>query len=173
MSHEEFIHSLTFEFKRYKKLGDYTLSVLTLEELLWEPYVGTNSIAIIIKHMAGNMRSRFTNFFTEDGEKSWRNRDTEFITPPQTKEELHQLWDAGWACLFGALEMVNADNFNSLIYIRKEPHTVIAAFHRQLAHYANHIGQMVYLAKLIKKEAWISPSIAKGKTQEFNDRLMS
>ncbi len=173
MSHEEFINSLTFEFHRYKKLGDYTLANLTLDELLWEPYTGTNSIAIIIKHMAGNMRSRFTNFFTEDGEKSWRNRDAEFVTPPQTKEELSELWNAGWECLFSALESVNATNFTTKIYIRKEPHTVTAAFLRQLAHYANHVGQIVYLGKLIKKEAWISPSIAKGKSQEFNDTLMS
>lgn len=156
------------QFEYYKSLGDTTLHRLTLEELQKEFSKDSNSIAIIVKHLSGNMLSRWTNFMTEDGEKVWRQRDEEFTDSYFNKETIIQDWEKGWQCLFKALNDLESKDLEALIYIRNQGHTVMEAINRQLTHYAYHIGQMVLLAKIIKGNEWQSLSIPKGKSKEFN-----
>lgn len=171
MSFEKnYIANTIFEFHRYKTLGDKTFLQLNEEELHWKYSETDNSIALIVKHISGNMLSRWTNFLEEDGEKPWRNREKEFTNPPITKSDIIQLWEQGWECLFRALNTVNEDNFKTKIKIRNEPHTIIEAVNRQLAHYSNHIGQIVLLGKMIKGTDWVSLSIPKGNSEAFNQK---
>ncbi|WP_294302730.1 DUF1572 domain-containing protein [uncultured Chryseobacterium sp.] len=155
-------------FEYYKMLGDQAFAQLSEEEVFVQFNEESNSIAVIVKHIAGNMLSRWTNFLTEDGEKSWRNRDEEFIETFKTKAEVLEYWEKGWACLFGALGQITEDNLYATIYIRSEAHSVIDAVFRQLAHYPYHIGQIVYIAKMLKNDDWKSLSIARNKSGEFN-----
>lgn len=169
MSYEEnYIKSALFEFQRYKTLGNKSFDQLGEQDLFWAYNNSNNSIAVIVKHMSGNMLSRWTNFLTEDGEKEWRKRETEFNNSFSSKREIIQAWEKGWACLFNALNSINPDDFKKTIKIRNEGHTIFEAVNRQLAHYANHMGQIVLIGKMIKGEEWISLSIAKGKSSEFN-----
>ncbi len=169
MDHSEnYIKSALFEFQRYKTLGDKTFQQLSEEQIHWKQNEGDNSIAIIVKHMVGNMRSRWTNFLTEDGEKPWRDRENEFENPYSTKTEMLGAWEQGWQCVFDALDLVNAENFDTSIMIRNEAHTVIEAVNRQLAHYSGHVGQIVLLGKMIKGDKWASLSIPKGASDAFN-----
>ncbi len=165
---ENYLKSVRFEFLRYKALGDKTFAQLDEKDIHWKYNEGDNSIALIVKHLSGNMLSRWTNFLSEDGEKSWRNRETEFEHPSKSKEELLTAWDQGWQCLFDALDAVNADNFETIIKIRNEDHTIVEAINRQLAHNANHLGQIVLLGKMIKGSEWVSLSIPKGGSEQFN-----
>ncbi|WP_343661192.1 DUF1572 domain-containing protein [Chryseobacterium sp.] len=158
-------------FEYYKSLGDKTFDQLTEGQLFWQYNDESNSIAIIVKHIAGNMLSRWTNFLTEDGEKSSRNRDDEFVNSFTTKEEVLEYWEKGWICFFNALDKINDENLYSTIYIRGEAHSVIDAVMRQLAHYPYHIGQIVYIAKMIKNEDWNTLSIARNRSQEFNTEM--
>lgn len=158
-------------FEYYKSLGDKTFDQLTDDQIFWQYNEESNSIAVIVKHIAGNMLSRWTNFLTEDGEKAWRNRDGEFVNTFTTKEEILEYWEKGWACLFDALEQINDDNLYSTIYIRGEGHCVMDAVFRQLAHYPYHIGQIVYIAKMIKNENWNTLSIARNRSQQFNTEM--
>lgn len=158
-------------FEYYKSLGDKAFSQLSDEQIFWQYNEESNSIAVIVKHVAGNMLSRWTNFLTEDGEKSWRHRDKEFVNTFTTKDEVLTYWEKGWACLFEALAQINDENLYSTIYIRGEAHSVIDAVYRQLAHYPYHIGQMVYIAKMMKNEDWETLSIARNKSQEFNTEM--
>ncbi len=152
----------------YKSLGEKTFAQLSEEELHLEPADDANSIAIIVKHLWGNMMSRWTNFLTEDGEKEWRDRDGEFGSTIKTKQEFHEKWEEGWNTFLGALRSLREDDLTKTVYIRNEGHTVIDAIHRQLAHYASHIGQIIYLGKIIKGTEWQSLSIPKGKSAEYN-----
>ncbi len=165
---ENYFKSARFEFYNYKTLGDKTFAQLDEKNIHWKYSGSDNSVAQIVKHMSGNMLSRWTNFLTEDGEKGWRNRDTEFEHPPQSKTEMLAAWEKGWRCLFDALDAINADNFDTRIKIRTEPHTIVEAINRQLAHYANHVGQIVLLGKMIKGSDWESLSIPKGASEQFN-----
>lgn len=158
-------------FEYYKSLGDKTFEQLTDEQMFWQYNEESNSIAVIVKHLAGNMLSRWTNFLTEDGEKSWRNRDGEFVNTFTTKEEVLDFWEQGWECFFDALDKVNEDNLYSTTYIRGEAHPVIDAVLRQLAHYPYHVGQIVYIAKMIKNEDWNTLSIARNRSQQFNTEM--
>ncbi|ASW74606.1 DUF1572 domain-containing protein [Chryseobacterium piperi] len=158
-------------FEYYKQLGDKAFEQLSDEQIFWQFNEESNSIAVIVKHIGGNMLSRWTNFLTEDGEKPGRNRDEEFINTFTTKQEVISFWEKGWSCLFNALGQITDDNLYATIYIRGEAHSVIDAFLRQLAHYPYHIGQLVYMAKMMKNEAWKTLSIARNKSQEFNDEL--
>jgi hypothetical protein len=160
-------------FEYYKSLGDKAFGQLTDEHMFWQYNDESNSIAVIVKHLAGNMLSRWTNFLTEDGEKSWRNRDGEFVNTFTTKEQVLDFWEKGWECFFDALEKINDDNLYSTTYIRGEAHPVIDAVLRQLAHYPYHIGQIVYIAKMIKNEDWNTLSIARNRSQEFNTEMKS
>jgi hypothetical protein len=133
----------------------------------------SNSIAIIVKHMAGNMRSRWTDFLASDGEKPDRDRDSEFVDAPTTRNELMKLWEAGWNCVFTALEPLSDEDLGRRITIRGEAHSVMQAIHRQVAHYAGHVGQIVLLAKHFQQGQWRSLSIPRGKSAEVNKRMQS
>ena len=156
------------QFKYYKSLGDKTISQLSFEELKKEYTPDSNSIAIIVKHMVGNMLSRWTNFLTEDGEKTWRHRDEEFIDTYKTKEDLLNSWNKGWNALFEAIQPLSETNLEHIIYIRNQGHTVTEAINRQMMHYAYHVGQIVFLGKLIKDKEWQSLSIPKGESKTYN-----
>jgi len=155
-------------FQYYKSLGDQTFTQLSEEQMFWQYNEESNSIAVIVKHITGNMLSRWTNFLTEDGEKDWRNRDEEFINVLMTKSEILESWEKGWDCLFGALDQINEENIHATVYIRGEAHSVLDAILRQLAHYPYHIGQIIYIAKMVKNEDWNTLSIARNKSGEFN-----
>lgn len=158
-------------FQYYKLLGDKAFQQLSDEQIFWQYNEESNSIAVIVKHLAGNMLSRWTNFLTEDGEKSWRNRDEEFVNTFKTKQEVLDFWEEGWKCLFVALDQITNENLDSVLYIRGEPQSVIDAVFRQLAHYPYHIGQIVYLAKMMKNDEWKTLSIARNKSDEFNAEM--
>ena len=158
-------------FLYYKELGDKTFAQLSEEQMFWQYNEESNSIAVIVKHIAGNMLSRWTDFMKEDGEKPWRNRDEEFINTFKTKQDVLDYWEKGWACLLEALNQITPENINYIIYIRNEPHSVIDAVLRQLAHYPYHIGQIVYIAKMLKNEGWKSLSIPRNKSRNFNEEM--
>ncbi|MGZ0017326.1 DUF1572 family protein [Yeosuana sp. AK3] len=169
----EYLDSAIKQFKYYKSLGDKTLEQLNVDEMLWQSDETTNSMAVIVKHLVGNMLSRWTHFLIEDGEKPWRNRDDEFVNSFQTKEDIIAVWENGWYCLFEALKPLSENDLNRIIYIRNEGHTVTEAINRQLSHYAYHVGQMVFLGKLIKAKDWQSLSIPKGDSSKFNQEKFS
>lgn len=168
---QSYLDSVKFEFRRYKAYGDKTFAQLTEEQLHRQPSKEDNSIAIIIKHLAGNMLSRWTNFLTEDGEKTWRKRDSEFERPPKSRNDLIELWEKGWNCLFTALDGIDDSNFNTQIKIRDKEHSIPEAINRQLAHYASHVGQIIFLGKMIKGHEWESLSIPKGGSKAFNQKM--
>jgi len=128
----------------------------------------SNSIAIIIQHMAGNMLSRWADFYTTDGEKEWRNRDGEFIDKKSSRQELLDFWEKGWACCLDVIDHLTPEDLSKTIYIRQEAHTVMDAINRQAAHYAYHVGQIVYLCRMYRKADWQTLSIARNKSVEFN-----
>jgi len=159
-------------FRAYKKLAEKAFDQLTNDELFVTIDEESNSVAVIIKHMAGNMLSRWTDFLTTDGEKPDRNRDMEFVIEPQTvKEELLTYWQRGWDAVFTALEPLTPADFDKKIMIRGEEHTIVQAINRQLTHYAYHIGQIVFLAKHFRSREWKSLSIPKNRSSEFNQYL--
>lgn len=162
-----YLESVIKRFLSYKALGDKTLEQLDEENLFWQYNEESNSIAIIVQHLWGNMLSRWTNFLSEDGEKEWRERDLEFEKVIKTKEELILKWDAGWDCLFAALKSLTEADLDKTVYIRKEPLLVIDAINRQLAHYSYHVGQIVYVGKMQLGNRWVSLSIAKGHSKEY------
>ncbi len=165
---KSYLSSIIKQFEYYKSLGDKTLSQLTFENIQWQSNEDSNSIAIMVKHIAGNMLSRWTNFLTQDGEKEWRHRDDEFIDSFKSNEDLIAIWESGWACLFNAIKPLQNEDLERIIYIRNQGHTVTEAINRQLAHYSYHIGQMVFLGKLIKGDQWQSLSIPKGDSSKYN-----
>jgi len=156
-------------FTYYKQLGDKSMAQLEEKELFWKYATEENSIATIVKHLSGNMLSRWTDFMTTDGEKTWRNRDDEFEAATlKSKEEVLETWEKGWACLFEAINPLTEKDLEHIIYIRNEGHTVVEAINRQLGHYAYHVGQLVLLAKLQKGNDWQPLSIAKGASKDYN-----
>ena len=163
-----YLTSAIKQFEYYKSLGDKTINELSFEELKKEFAKDSNSIAIIVKHLTGNMLSRWTNFLTEDGEKEWRKRDEEFINDFNSKDDLLAAWEQGWHCLFKAIKPLSKNKLEEIIYIRNQGHSVTEAINRQMMHYAYHIGQIVFLGKLIKGEKWQSLSIAKGQSKTYN-----
>jgi len=169
---DSFLESSLKLFRYYKHLGDQTLARLDEDELHRRPDAHSNSAAIIVKHLWGNMRSRWTDFLTSDGEKPWRQRDAEFEDDIADKAQLMQLWEEGWQCLFEALEPLRTDDLSRIVHIRNEGHTVLEAIQRQLAHYAYHVGQLVYLGKHLEGEAWASLSIPKGQSADYNRQKM-
>lgn len=153
-------------------LGEKTFSQIPCEKLWWQYNEDSNSIATIVKHLSGNMLSRWTDFLTTDGEKEWRNRDAEFENDLATKEELIQKWDEGWKVLLDTLQSLTEDVLDNIIYIRNQGHTVLEAINRQLAHYPYHIGQIVFIGKM-SAEKWNSLSIPKGNSNQFNAEKFS
>lgn len=164
-------HFLNFSITRvtyYKNLGDKTFEQLHEQDFYFMPNAESNSIAMIIQHVAGNMLSRWTDFLTTDGEKEWRNRDTEFEEQHLTKEQLIALWDKGWDCFLCVLKNLTEDDLLKKITIRSEPLLVVDAIQRQIAHYPYHVGQIVYVGRMIKQQEWKNLSIPKGNSQQFN-----
>ena len=162
---KDFLDSTRAEFQRYKRLGSKSIDVLNEYELNADAY-GANSIAVIVKHLHGNMRSRWTNIFTEDGEKPDRNRDAEFESAQLSKAKVVALYDEGWSYLESALAGLSESDFSRPVVIRKEPLTLVQAIDRQLTHYAYHVGQIVLIAKQFKRDDWNSLSIPKGRSSE-------
>ncbi len=167
-----YLESVKQRLLGYKALAEKTFAQLTDEQVHWQPAGEPNNIYIIVKHMSGNMLSRFTDFLTSDGEKPWRQRDAEFIddAPNGTKAEMLVIWEKGWSCMMQAINSLTATDLAKTIYIRTEPHTVIDAINRQLAHHPYHVGQIVYIGKVLKGEGWQSLSIPKGNSQQFNQQ---
>ena len=159
-------------FHYYKKLGEGAIEQVTDEQLFATLDPEMNSIAIIVKHIAGNMRSRWTDFLTSDGEKPDRHRDTEFEQPPATRTELMRLWNDGWGRVFEALEPLSDSDLARSVSIRGEPHSVMQAINRQIAHYSYHIGQIVFLAKHLNASGWKSLSVPRNKSAEFNRKVL-
>jgi hypothetical protein len=168
---EGFLKDCIKRFLYYKELGDRTLEQISEEELHWMPSSESNSIALIIQHLHGNMKSRWTNFLTEDGEKPWRNRDQEFEQPIWTKDAALDIWNQGWNCLLDTLAGLQTEDLQKTIYIRTEPLLVYDAILRQLAHYPYHVGQIVYIGRMIRNEQWKNLSIPKGNSQSFNEQM--
>lgn len=160
-------------FRHYKRLADNAIAQCPDDKLCAEIDPESNSIAIIMKHMVGNMRSRWSDFLTSDGEKPDRQRDTEFETPATTREELLALWDSGWKLLLDALTPLIDTDLSATVTIRAEPHSVTQAINRQIAHYSYHIGQIVYLARHFAGSQWKTLTIPKNKSTEFNVRVVS
>ena len=154
-------------FQYYKELAEKTFDQVSEEQLFWKYNEESNSIATLVKHLSGNMQSRWTNFLTEDGDKSWRKRDSEFENDIQSKAEMMEIWTKGWQVLFEALNQIKEENWNDTIFIRGEKHTVLDAVLRQLAHYPYHIGQIIYIGKMVKDADWKTLSIAKNKSVPF------
>jgi hypothetical protein len=158
-------------FRFYRGLGERAIGQVTDEQLFAVLDPEMNSIAVTVKHMAGNMRSRWTGFLTSDGEKPDRGRDREFVEPPPSREGVMALWNQGWALVFAALEPLSDADMNRTVTIRGEAHSVTQAVHRQVAHYAYHVGQIVMLAKHFSGAGWNSLSIPRNRSAEFNTRV--
>jgi hypothetical protein len=169
MATEEYIPLVSRELERLKRLADAAIAQLTDEGFFAQPAESDNSVAVIIKHVAGNLRSRWTDFLTSDGEKPERRRDLEFvILPHESRDSLLASWNEGWLLLFGALTPLRASELESTVMIRGEQLSVLQAINRQLAHYAYHVGQIVYLAKHFAGPKWKSLSIPRGESERFN-----
>ena len=166
-----FLKSIDRQFRYYKSLGEKAMSQIGDEQLFYQPHEDANSIGTIVKHMWGNMLSRWTNFLTEDGEKPWRHRDDEFENTALTRTQLLQLWEEGWKVLLDTLTALKEEELTKTITIRSQPLGVVDAINRQLAHYASHIGQIVYLGRWIKKENWITLSIPRGHSEKYNAEM--
>lgn len=167
-----YLESVTKQFEYYKLLGEKTFAQVPNEKLFWQYNEDSNSIAVIVKHLAGNMLSRWTDFLTTDGEKEWRNRDDEFENDITTKDELLQKWNDGWKVFLNTLKSLKEEDLEKTIYIRNQGHTVMEAINRQLAHYPYHIGQIVFIGKMCV-DKWTSLSIPKGNSKSFNDNKFS
>lgn len=163
-----YLESAKRQFRLYKQLGEKAMEQVSPDQLFFQPNEETNSIAIIVQHLWGNMMSRWTDFMTTDGEKEWRKRDAEFEPILNSKEELLNQWNAGWECLFGALDSISDNQLDEIIYIRNEGHTVLEAINRQIAHYSYHVGQIVLLAKMFSNQNWNSLSIPRNKSAQYN-----
>jgi hypothetical protein len=174
MAHQfttSYLKDSTDLFRYYKKLAERAIAQCPDAALFTILDAESNSIGIIVKHMAGNMRSRWTDFLTSDGEKPDRHRDTEFEAPPTTRAELMEMWECGWKILFGALEPLSDADLARTITIRTEPHSVMQAINRQVAHYSYHVGQIVYLARHFAGDKWQTLTIPKKKSAEFNRQV--
>ncbi|RYY88329.1 MAG: DUF1572 domain-containing protein [Chitinophagaceae bacterium] len=162
-----FLESTIKQFEYYKLLGEKTFAQLNDEDLLWQPNEESNSIAMIVKHLWGNMLSRWTDFLNTDGEKEWRDREAEFQSESLPAAELRARWDAGWKVLLDTLHSLKEEDLQRIVFIRNQGHTVLEAINRQLAHYPYHVGQIVYIGKL-RAQHWNSLSIPRGGSQAFN-----
>jgi len=156
------------QMRGHKRMGEAAMSQLRDEDFFLTLDPEANSVAILVKHLAGNMRSRFTDFLTSDGEKPDRFRDREFeLTPATTRADVMKWWEEGWACVFAAIDPLKPGDVMRTVTIRGEPHTVLQAINRQIAHYAQHLGQIVFLAKHLRSSEWKTLSIPRGKSEEF------
>ena len=156
-------------FEYYKLLGEKSIEQISDENLFWQYNPECNSVSTIVKHLSGNMLSRWTNFLATDGEKESRNREEEFTSNIDSREEMMGLWNRGWSCFFETLKSLQPSDLNKIIFIRNQGQTVMEAINRQLAHYPYHIGQIVFIAKMVCNDPWISLSIPKGQSKKYND----
>ena len=164
----DYLESVKTQFKHNKSISEKTFEQLNEADLFWQYNEASNSIAIIVKHIWGNMMSRWTDFLISDGEKEWRKRDEEFDTDFKSKAEMLEKWNEGWSCLFTALNSITDEDLNSrTVYIRNEGHTITQAINRQLAHYSYHVGQIVCIGKMASAD-WNALTIAKGKSKAHN-----
>lgn len=170
---KEFLSGAIKLFHYYKKLGEGAIAQLDDKQIQDKPNEESNSIALIVHHLSGNMLSRWTDFLTSDGEKPWRDREAEFDKGYASKQEMMDAWDKGWSCLFAALEPLQPEDLSKIIYIRNEGQSVMDAIQRQLAHYPHHVGQILYQAKAIKGSEFKSLSIPKGKSNDYNSDKFS
>jgi uncharacterized damage-inducible protein DinB len=162
------------QFRKMKELAEKALRQISDADFFALLDEESNSVALILKHVSGNLRSRWTDFLTTDGEKEWRQRDSEFvITANDCRESLMQAWEEGWQILFDALRPLQAEDFDKKILIRGEPHTIVEAINRQLTHYSYHVGQIVFLAKHLKSSDWKTLSVARNKSEEFRQQMLS
>lgn len=168
-----YLNSTKQQFAYYKSLGEKTFEQVPDDMLFWQFNDESNSMATIVKHLWGNMLSRWTDFLESDGEKAFRKRDAEFENEVISREALLNMWNEGWNCLFNALDALKPEDLDKVVYIRSEPHTVTEAINRQLAHYPYHVGQIVFLGKMLAKQGWRSLSIPKGGSQAFNAEKFS
>lgn len=167
------LESAKDQFKHYKSIGERTFAQLNDDDLFWQYNEESNSIAIIVKHLWGNMMSRWTDFLITDGEKEWRKRDEEFEDDINTRSEMMDKWNSGWRCLFNALDSITQEDLDSKsIYIRNEEHSIIDAINRQLAHYSYHVGQIVLIAKMTSSD-WKALTIPKGESKVYNEKMFS
>ncbi len=169
---QAYIQSIQKRFHYYEDLGRRAIAQVNEEGLFWRYNAESNSIAVLVNHLHGNMLSRWTNFYTEDGEKSWRTRDAEFENSIKSRAELLQKWEEGWKCVFDIIDALQVEDLEKTVYIRAEPHSVIDAINRQLAHYAYHIGEIVYVAKMQQGDKWQSLSIPRGESEAFNRKML-
>jgi uncharacterized damage-inducible protein DinB len=165
---DNYLQSALKQFRYYKSVGEKTIDQLSDTDLFIQINEESNSIAMIIQHICGNMLSRFTDFLNSDGEKEWRNRDAEFEATINNKTELMQKWNEAWECFLNAVLALSGHDLAKLISIRGEQHTVLEALNRQLAHYPYHIGQIVFVAKYIRNQQWHTLTIPKGKSEQYN-----
>jgi hypothetical protein len=165
---KHYIDEVRRQFRGYKRMGEGAMAQLRDEDFFVTLDPEANSVAILVKHLAGNMRSRFTDFLTSDGEKPNRFRDQEFeLTPETTRADVMKWWEEGWARVFAAIDALKPEDVMRTVTVRAEPHTVLQAINRQIAHYALHIGQIVFLAKHLRSKDWKTLSIPRGKSEEF------
>ena len=169
---QHYLDDALYTFRYYRKLAEGAMTQISDEEFFCTLDSESNSVAVNMKHMAGNMLSRWTDFLTTDGEKPERNRDMEFVMLPETtRDEMIAYWERGWKCVFDAVEPLRPDDLMRTVRIRGQDHTVVQAINRQLAHYAYHVGQIVYLAKHFRSSEWQTLSVPKNKSAEFNARM--
>lgn len=164
----DYLESVKKQFAYYKSLGEKTFDQLSDEQLCWQYNPESNSIAMIVNHLSGNMLSRWTDIFTTDGEKANRDREAEFANVTPTRQSILDTWQKGWQCLLDTLNSLTADDLEKIVYIRNQGHTVMEAINRQLAHYPYHVGQIVFLGKMLCDENWVSLSIPRGKSEAYN-----
>lgn len=166
---QTFIESTIRIFENYRELAERAMTQIADDDLFVSSGQ-TNSIAVQVKHLSGNMLSRWTDFLTSDGEKSWRDRDGEFVGDYDNRAQMMEAWDRGWTCLLNAIKVLKPEDLEKTVFIRSEGHSVIEAIHRQMAHYAYHAGQIVHIAKQQAGENWQTLSIPKGGSQQFNEQ---
>ena len=166
-----FLESAVAKYQAQKNLAERAIVQLDDEQLHQPLDENTNSVAIIMKHLAGNMRSRWTDFLTTDGEKEWRNRDREFVDDFPSRDDVMAHWQRGWDCLFATLSTLTVDDLTRTVPIRGKPHNVIEAIHRELDHYGYHVGQIVLTARVLAKDNWTTLTVPRGGSQEYNRRV--
>ncbi|EOO22388.1 MULTISPECIES: DUF1572 domain-containing protein [Bacillus cereus group] len=169
----EYLKCAISNFKATQNQGERVLSQLSYEQIMWSSHEETNSIAIIIKHLHGNMRSRWTDFLTSDGEKTDRNRDGEFEGGYNSKQEALAAWQEGWEHVFKTMNTITPEHLLKTVYIRGEAHTVMQAIERQISHYALHIGQIIYIGKMLKENEWECLSIPRGQSTSYLEKKRS
>lgn len=171
MENKKYLELAIENFQSIKQLAERAMEQLSFEQLHYSPNEESNSIAVIVKHMSGNLKSRFSDFLTSDGEKPDRNRDGEFEGCYESKTQLLKAWNSGWDVLFNTLSLLKEEDLHKTVYIRSEPHQVIEAIQRQIVHQSSHSGQIVYIAKMIKDREWKTLSIPRGKSDKFNQEM--